>query len=148
MDQVYVFSLGCLTLLLLSYQLVIELYQALGTSLKAYFLSIQNSLDLFQYLSTAWVVLWNLVHLNDGEDQHAIANTDQIRIISALSVFVLWLKLFDWLRLFEQTAFYIKLLTATFMDLRSFMLLFFTGLAMFGSSIYMLQSSGNDNAII
>lgn len=64
-----------------------------------------------------------------------------VRIIAAFSLFILWMKMFDWLRLFEATSFYIKLVTAVFYDMSSFMLLFFTGMAMFGSSMYMLQLS-------
>ena len=78
------------------------------------------------------------------------SNADEVRVVAAISVFIMWMKMFDWLRLFEPTSFYIKLVTATFNDLTSFMLLFLTGLAMFGSSMYMLQlsSTSRDDSVI
>ena len=53
----------------------------------------------------------------------------------------MWSKFYDLLKLFSTTAFYIKLLDKTFGDTASFMILFFIALAMFGSSIFMLQSN-------
>ena len=61
------------------------------------------------------------------------------RIIAAFSIFILWVKLFDWLRLFDSTAFYVSLLKRTLIDISDFMMLFFVALAMFGSVMYMLQ---------
>lgn len=66
------------------------------------------------------------------------------RIVAAFSLFVIWIKVFDWLRLFESTAFYIKLLTVTVKDIGYFMVLFLVALAMVGSSMYMLQSNRTD----
>ena len=54
---------------------------------------------------------------------------------------ILWFKLFDWLRLFEETAFYIELLFKTLYDIRVFIIIFIVTLAMFGSSMFMLQSN-------
>ena len=67
------------------------------------------------------------------------------RVIASLAVFLLWAKVFDWLRLFEITSFYIKLVQETFRDLTSFMILFFSGLGMFGFSLYMLQPTHNSS---
>ena len=38
-------------------------------------------------------------------------NMDRQRTWSGISVCVLWLKLFDWMRLFDGTAFFMRLLT-------------------------------------
>ena len=32
------------------------------------------------------------------------------RILAAMIVFILWTKMFDWLRMFDATSFYIKLI--------------------------------------
>lgn len=137
-DTVYAYSIGCLTIILLIYQVVIEGYQLAGSTFKEYIFTFPNAFDIFQLLSTFTIVAMNL------HSSHNV-NTDMIRVVAAVSVFLLWMKMFDWLRLFEPTSFYIKLVTATFSDMSSFMLLFLTGLAMFGSSMYMLQLSSQSS---
>ena len=64
-----------------------------------------------------------------------------IRMIATFSIFILWMKVFDWLRLFESTSFYYKLVVATFVDIKEFMILFITALCMVGSSMYILEMS-------
>ena len=66
-------------------------------------------------------------------------------MVAAFSIFIIWFKLFDWLRLFEETAFYIKLVSKTLFDIRVFIILFLVGLAMFGSSIFMLHNNYSDD---
>ena len=69
-----------------------------------------NILDLLQYISTAVIIVSNLI-----ADKNSLA--ERSRIVASLSLFILWVKFFDWLRLFEQTAFYVKLLTKTLSDI-------------------------------
>ena len=59
--------------------------------------------------------------------------------IAAFSIFKILVKFFDWLRMFDSTAFYVSLLKRTLIDISDFMMLFFVALAMFGSVMYMLQ---------
>ena len=63
------------------------------------------------------------------------------RVISALASFLTVLKIFDWLRLFEETAFYVLLVQETLWDIRFFMLLLLTTLLMFGVPLVLLQGS-------
>jgi len=49
-----------------------------------------------------------------------------------------WVKVFDWLRLFENTAFYMRLIRQTFIDMWSFVIIYAAGLAMVGCSMYVL----------
>ena len=77
---------------------------------KAYHGSVMNVLDLLQYISTAVIIVSNLI-----ADRNLLA--ERSRIVASLSLFILWVKFFDWLRLFEQTAFYVKLLTKTLSDI-------------------------------
>ena len=59
-------------------------------------------------------------------------------MLATFSIFVLWAKIFDWLRLFEPTSFYMRLVYQTFLDMWSFVLIFIVGLGMVGSSMFML----------
>ena len=52
-------------------------------------------------------------------------------------------KLFDWMRLFDNTSFYILLLQETLIDIGPFMLLFGLSLTMFGAPLTMLSFTGD-----
>ena len=62
----------------------------------------------------------------------------RLRIIGAFVILLIGFKFFEWLRLFDNTSFYIKLLIATFLDIRPFMVLFFGSLLTFGMTIYFI----------
>ena len=61
------------------------------------------------------------------------------RFMAAISVCCLWLKLFDWLRLFEYTAFYVRLISLTLYNIRSFAVILVIVLMMFGSAVHILN---------
>ena len=60
----------------------------------------------------------------------------------------LWSNFFDWLRLFDQTSFYIKLIERTFEDIVQFLILFIIALSMIGCAMYALEqgTGGGDDA--
>ena len=64
---------------------------------------------------------------------------DWLRIMAAIAACCLLAKIFDWLRLFEQTAFYILLMIETLKDVSSFLILLVTALMMFGVPMIMLN---------
>ena len=61
------------------------------------------------------------------------------RLIAAFVIAFMWIKVFDWLRLFEKTSFFIRLITETFADIGYFMIIFLAALGSIGCSMYMLQ---------
>ena len=133
-DILYKWLLGIIILTLVSYQIFIEVLQIIGGGFKQYFRSPYNWADIFQLASTTIIVIESLFSFQETDKS-------RIRIFAAFSIFVVWLKVFDWLRLFEGTTFYIKLVNQTFSDLTHFMILFVAVLCMFGSSMYILQLS-------
>ena len=60
--------------------------------------------------------------------------------MSAIVSFILIAKCFDWLRIFEETSFYIKLILETIKDIRSFMILFMVSLIMFALPLNILNN--------
>jgi len=62
-----------------------------------------------------------------------------LRIMAAFASFCLVAKFFEWLRLFEGTAFYIMLLNETLSDIRSFVILILASLMLFGLPMVMLN---------
>lgn len=74
------------------------------------------------------------------------------RTIAVFTVASAWIGVFNWLRMFESTSFYIKLIEMTFVDMWSFLIIFMAMLAMIGCSMYMLQLNAravsNDVSVI
>ena len=70
-----------------------------------------------------------------------ILDKDQQRWCAAMLVLQLWLKVIDWLRLFDATAFYISLITSTIYSIRHFMIIMGVWYMTFGTAFYMLSLS-------
>ena len=60
--------------------------------------------------------------------------------MGAVVSFFLISKSFDWLRIFEETSFYIMLILATIWDIRPFMVLFIVALVMFALPLTILNN--------
>ena len=61
------------------------------------------------------------------------------RVLASFIACALMLKAYDWLRLFEQTSFYILLIKETLLDVGYFLLLFIIALMMFGFPMMFLN---------
>jgi len=97
---------------------------------------------VFQYVTATWIICTNLVGIQ-------FPNVELQRVIAALSTFCLCLKVLDWLKLFQPTSFFIRLITETLNDIRYFSLIFLVALFMFGTPMYILNMNrGADNAIV
>ena len=70
------------------------------------------------------------------------------RVLAALTSLLLIMKGYDWLVLFSETAFYIRLIGETIWDIKSFMILFVMSLAMFGIPMVFLNFGRNENSAI
>ena len=70
------------------------------------------------------------------------------RALATLTIFLLWNKVLYWMRLFDATSFYIKLIRETLYDIISFLILFTFCLTMFGSMILMMNEGRGDDPII
>lgn len=66
-------------------------------------------------------------------------------ILSALIAIMMWLKMLDWLRVFDETAFFIKLIGRTMIDILPFFVIFFIFIFMFGSSLYILNMNRQED---
>ena len=67
-----------------------------------------------------------------------------ITILAAMLSFAMLLNAYNWLRLFDGTAFYILLLTETIKDIKYFMMLFILSLFMFGIPMEILNNNSDD----
>ena len=62
-------------------------------------------------------------------------------MIGAISSSFLWFKVLDWLRLFDQTAFFIKLIFSTITGIGYFVIIMFIWYMLFGTAFYLLNLS-------
>lgn len=107
-----------------------------------YFKKLWNVTD-FTSLSLTMIILVASV------PKEALISPEILRQFAAFASCTLLIKVYDWLKLFETTAFYILLLDETMRDVSSFLILIFTALMMFGMPMIMLNlNSIGDNSIV
>ena len=75
---------------------------------------------------------------------------ESLRVVSACASLCILMKTFDWLRLFEATAFYVQLVQATIYDIAAFMILLIISLFIFGfpMGFLTLNSIGAENEVV
>ena len=111
--------------------MVLEFYQ-LKSDVCKYFKNVWNWNDIIALILTAFVVAASV-------PQDPLIPLETLRPIASIASCALLLKVFDWLRLFESTAFYIKLMSETLYDIRPFLILILTALATFGVPMIILN---------
>ena len=63
------------------------------------------------------------------------------RVIASLLVIIIWGKMFDWLRMFDSTSFYVLLIMRTIRDIMPFFTIFLIFLVTFGTALFILNSN-------
>ena len=99
-----------------------------------YFCNAWNYLDLVGLLLVLFVLFQTGLRVE-------IIAVEQLRVLAAFASCFILVKMFDWLRLFEETAFYVLLVGMTLSDIKAFLLLLMTALMMFGVPIIAVHIS-------
>ena len=84
------------------------------------------------YLVTNYIVMLSSIF---GD----IIPREIMRNFAAFSIICLWFKVYDWLRLFNNTAFFVRLIEETFISIKSFLIVIFVFFMMFGSAFYVIN---------
>ena len=71
-----------------------------------------------------------------------------LRILAALATCSNLLKIFDWLRLFQGTSFYILLIANTLRDIKEFFVIFLLSLITFGMPLHMLDLNRDEDNLL
>ena len=127
------------------YQIYIESWQIYHDGWD-YWKSFYSYFDLFQYIGAVFVV-------GSCFGGMQILEAESMRTICAFIFLSQGSKaIIDWLRLFDQTSFYVTLILQTFVDITYFMLIMILLLLYVGLAIYMLQLNADpaseDSAVI
>ena len=131
---------GILTLCLVIYSLWIEYMQIRSHSkFCKHFGSCFNLLDAAGLLLTLIITVHSLFSLE-------LISIENIGILTSFASCLLMLKIYDWLRLFEKTSFYVKLVELTLEGVGWFMILFLVALVGFGLPMSMLDMNRGENA--
>ena len=72
---------------------------------------------------------------------------DLVLVIGGMASFVIWLKIFYYLRIFRPTSSFIRMIVEMFKDIRIFLLIFFIGIFAFANFYYILDQ-GNAEKVV
>ena len=127
--------IGSTIVCLVAYLITTEVLQFINCGFFKYFGQLVNYMDLYQFIMNLFLVLTSLLqidvpHLSD----------EKKRVFSSLIMICLWMKMFDWLRMFDLTSRFVSLIISTIIEILPFMLLFIFILFMFGSAMFLLNS--------
>ena len=117
------------------------------------YLQFWNIVDCIYISLNLIVILANFAQQNDkltnylDENQNlfyevilkGLYNLDSQRYTVAISVIFMWMRTFNWLLLFDKTAFYIDLIFKTIRSIVEFLAIMFVLYMMFGTSLYILN---------
>ena len=131
------------------------MFSVLGLALWAYFIEFEvmqflmNKNDLMGYffdiwnivdLSTLGFYLTYMVMLNACiimDD--TIFTIHNVRTVGSITCFLLWIKMFYWMRLFSTTAYFVKLIIATVSDIRMFFYMIMIIICAFANFFYIIN---------
>ena len=109
---------------------------------KNYLKSLNNYNDLFQYFGTLWIALTNVTGLNEPD------LIEQRSLCTFLFLSQGFKVVLDWLGLFDNTSFFITLITKTIRDIGYIGLIIFVILVYTGCAMYMLQQNSTNSGDI
>lgn len=104
-----------------------------------------NILDLIQYALNTTLIVMTMMHYDWPSLETRI-------ILCSILVFIIWGKMFEWMRMFDATSFYVKLIMVTVYDIIPFFAIFPIFLMTFGTSMYILSlnrgEEGMDDVVV
>ena len=91
-----------------------------------------NCLDLLTYTISIILIVFSMLNVD-------FPTIEKRCVLAALIAIMMWMKMLEWLRVFDSTAFFIKLIWTTMVDILPFFMIFFIFIFMFGSADYILS---------
>ena len=109
--------------------LILEIIQLKNCGISYFF-------DMWNILDISSLVL-NSVYVS-GEVLNIIPHED-LQIYGAVAVFLMWIKLFYWMRLFKPFSAFIRMISEILKDIQVFMVMLIISLGAFANVIYILN---------
>ena len=112
----------------------------------SYFTSFWNIVDLTQIIFIMIIILSVVTSMFGVE---GLISAETLRVMGAFASCCQMIKIYDWLRMFDDTSFFILLIGETLKDIVPFMILLAVTLLTFGVPMVLLNlNRGDDNVII
>jgi hypothetical protein len=106
-----------------------------------YFTDYWNMIDgTSLFVNITFLTMLNSSLLSDTN----IFGNHVIRILGGFSCFLLWIKVFYWMRLFKSTAYFVTLIISTIADLKLFTAMCFIILVAYANLLYCIGKNVND----
>lgn len=134
MESVLIYGIQLSILFCILGFLGIELIQLNNSSFAEYIGDFWNMTDMVSMSLNVAIIAMS----NTGTDMK------QVRIFAAVAIFVLWIKMFFWMRLFDSTSGFIRMLIETLSDIKVFMCMLLLCLFMFGNTTLILNQNRYD----
>ena len=114
------------------YFLYLESLQIIDDGFKEYFFDLTNFIDIVSSLMNFMLILNELL-------DHAIIDSTALKFCAMLAIIFVWYKLFYWMRLFKNPAFFMNLLGRTLSDMKPFLLMITILLMMFANILFIIN---------
>jgi hypothetical protein len=101
--------------------------------------------DFFNYVNCGSALLNIIICLNYGYEMGFIGRDSEC-ILCAAAVFFLWLNALYWMRFFESTAHYVRMISTTVVDIGYFLFIQGIFMAMFGFTLYFINMARQGDA--
>lgn len=91
--------------------------------------------------------VWNMVDIGSlalnavyvgGEITNSVSH-EQLQVYGAIAIFMMWFKLFYWMRLFKPFSAFIRMITEIIMDIQVFLVMLIISLSAFANIIFLLN---------
>jgi len=104
-----------------------------------------NFFDLMSAIMNAcYLIMINTCALTESTTYFSVGS---VRTVGGLAAFLLWIKMFYWLRLFKSTAYFITLIFQTAKDIKPFMTLILLILFAFANFFFILNNNTPQNPV-
>jgi len=127
--------------MLYSFTELIDEFSFINANPREYFLTrrfVWNFLDLS---SSTLTIIVGIIILGDFRAGTAVL------IMAAITCFLLWIKLFYYMRIFKPTSSFIRMILEMFKDIRVFIFIFYIAILAFANFYYILDK-GNEDKIL
>jgi len=95
----------------------------------SYFLDVWNMIDIGSLCLNAVYVFGEITNSIDHE---------QLQVIGSIAIFMMWFKLFYWMRLFKPFSAFIRMITEIIKDIQVFLVMLVIALGAFANIIFIL----------
>ena len=106
---------------------------------RSYYADITVIWNIFDVASSSLVIAFSTVIFLEKDRANSTV------VMGCLAVFFLWFKQFYFLRLFKPTASFIRMIIEMFLDIKIFLVIFFTGILAFSNAYYILDFASRED---